>query len=411
MIDRLLSQEWVGLLWAAVVLASVITVWALGRRVDRTWMRRSIKVVGAVTALLALAMGVGSLVHVRRVIQDDARYPMPGKLYDVGGHKMHIMADGERRLTPDGRSPAVLWLPGAGGQGLGLSHLHKQMAKETRSILYDRSGVGWSEIGPYPRSVGREVKELKALLDAAGESEPFVIASYSVGGLLAAKYAYTYPDDVAGLVLFEPLPPGREGDILVPILEGLGTASRLVGWGTMFGVLSPDAMKKNKKSLPGPENMDAVMARGAGRVGASRSSSDFFFQLAGDREDLVREPGSLGDIPVLVVEREGQFDPERVMENMGPDLAAILSWGSGKSLGKDETMSLETLQGIMAESLGKDSWQRFVEFCQESKDLYRDLSSKGKLVHSPDGATHSIPYEKPEWALDRIREMVATVTS
>ena len=36
-----------------------------------------------------------------------------------------------------------------------------------------RAGTGWSDIGPFPRSVGRECEELRALLDGAGEKGPF----------------------------------------------------------------------------------------------------------------------------------------------------------------------------------------------------------------------------------------------
>src|SRR5688500_2738028 len=46
-------------------------------------------------------------------------------------------------------------------------------------------------------------KDLPALLAAAGESKPVVIAAHSMGGLVARICARTYPKDVAGMILLD----------------------------------------------------------------------------------------------------------------------------------------------------------------------------------------------------------------
>src|SRR5262249_52481382 len=68
---------------------------------------------------------------------------------------------------------------------------------------YDRAGMGWSELGPHPRTMHQVVYELHTLLERAGVRPPYVFVGHSYGGWLVRLYASTYPDDVVGLVLVE----------------------------------------------------------------------------------------------------------------------------------------------------------------------------------------------------------------
>ena len=53
---------------------------------------------------------------------------------------------------------------------------------------------------PQPHSAEHDVADLRALLDAAGESGPYVLVAHSYGGLIAELYARTHPEDVVGRV-------------------------------------------------------------------------------------------------------------------------------------------------------------------------------------------------------------------
>jgi pimeloyl-ACP methyl ester carboxylesterase len=83
------------------------------------------------------------------------------------------------------------------------------LAGETRSILFDRAGAGWSELGRLPITINSEVEQLKVLLEAADEKGPFVLAGHSFGGLFCANFAQRYPELVAGLILTDPTPPAN----------------------------------------------------------------------------------------------------------------------------------------------------------------------------------------------------------
>jgi len=54
-----------------------------------------------------------------------------------------------------------------------------------------------------PHRLADDVGDLHALLDAAGETGPYVLAAHSYGGMIAELFARNYPQDVAGEVLVD----------------------------------------------------------------------------------------------------------------------------------------------------------------------------------------------------------------
>ena len=78
-----------------------------------------------------------------------------------------------------------------------------------RVCSYDRANKGRSGSAPTPRSGVSLVRDLHGLLEAAEVSGPYVLVGHSAGGLLVQAYAATYPDEVAGVVALNPVPPWR----------------------------------------------------------------------------------------------------------------------------------------------------------------------------------------------------------
>ena len=134
--------------------------------------------------------------------------PAPGRLIDLGGWRVHLHCTGE----PSPSQPVVILEAGAGGFSVDWSLVQPAVAKFARVCSYDRAGLGWSELGPRPRTLRQVVWELHALLAKAGERPPYVIAGHSYGGILARLYARTYPSEVAGMVLDE---SGHEAGVAV----------------------------------------------------------------------------------------------------------------------------------------------------------------------------------------------------
>lgn len=89
------------------------------------------------------------------------------------------------------------------------------VAAFTRVCLYDRPNttVGADVVEerggtvstpvPQPHALAGDVADLHAVLAAAGEQGPFVLAAHSYGGLIVELFARTWPKDVAGGVLVD----------------------------------------------------------------------------------------------------------------------------------------------------------------------------------------------------------------
>ncbi len=84
------------------------------------------------------------------------------------------------------------------------SPIWDDLVAETRVCAYDRAGWGESDAAPdEPRTADDVVDDLQALLAAAGEEGPFVLAGSSFGGFIVTYYAAREPDDVAAVVLLD----------------------------------------------------------------------------------------------------------------------------------------------------------------------------------------------------------------
>jgi pimeloyl-ACP methyl ester carboxylesterase len=146
-----------------------------------------------------LAGAVYQMVGTRR---DGKRYPPPGRLVDVGGHRLHLFECGQG-------GPTILLEAGLMSTVLSWSGLQRELSRSFRVVSYDRAGLGWSDVGPMPRTAERIVDELHTLLGRAGIPPPYVLVGHSFGGLTMPLFAARFADEVAGVVLVDPVVPAE----------------------------------------------------------------------------------------------------------------------------------------------------------------------------------------------------------
>jgi pimeloyl-ACP methyl ester carboxylesterase len=176
----------------------------------RQWIKRL--AVGA-AALLVMLVLAGFLFETVAGAASVKRYPPPGALMDVGGHRLHMHCIGAG-------SPTVILDAGGGPHGsLSWRPVHAELARDTRVCAYDRAGILWSERGPEPRSGERAVAELAALLQEAEISGPVVLVGHSLGGQFAVQFAHRHPERIAGLVLVDASHPSMLDRLPVEIRE------------------------------------------------------------------------------------------------------------------------------------------------------------------------------------------------
>jgi pimeloyl-ACP methyl ester carboxylesterase len=81
--------------------------------------------------------------------------------------------------------------------------IHLQAPSGVRYCAYSRAGNGTSAPSPYPRDSKTIVRELHTLLTRGRIAGPYILVGHSMGGIYVRLYAYTYPQDVVGMVLVD----------------------------------------------------------------------------------------------------------------------------------------------------------------------------------------------------------------
>jgi pimeloyl-ACP methyl ester carboxylesterase len=122
--------------------------------------------------------------------------PPPGKLADVGGHKLHVNCTGAG-------SPTVILESGASSFAIDWALVQPAVARSNRVCSYDRAGYGWSEPAAYDMRGEDAVRSLHKALDVLGERPPFVLVGHSMGGRYVRLFALVYPSEVKAMVLVD----------------------------------------------------------------------------------------------------------------------------------------------------------------------------------------------------------------
>ena len=380
----LLAHSWGGVGIAVGVGAIGCVLLAWGRR-SASPHKGLVKLFGWVVGAAAVLLLAGAVISVVTLVRLGGEHPPPGELVDVGGYRMHIVAEGARRggLT-------VVWIPGAHAQGLALHHLHVAIRNEARSILFDRPGTGWSDPGPFPRRTATEADELARLLELTGESGPLILAGHSYGGLLAANFARRYPERTAAVVLLDASPP--DAFIYAPVY-GARALEQLVRDGEREGLAKLFARWKDPEPAMAESDTeigrilrlqnellgDVKPAMDANR----RRPATSFAQASIFREfgpgtvtaavpDIVVYDGELGDLPVVVVIPDE--DPAAIIDPLG---------------------------------LGEEEAARAKNFFQRARVRYLEVSSDTRLIRTPPGTGHNYPYEVPGFVVEVVRGLLA----
>jgi pimeloyl-ACP methyl ester carboxylesterase len=221
---------------------------------------------GVGAALLGLA-GAGALAQAWATRRDQRRYPPPGVLVDVGGHRLHL------RVCGDGPGPAIVLEAGMGSFSSNWYWVQSELARGLRVVAYDRAGLGWSERGTRPRDADTLAVELHTALRAAGVNGPYVLAGHSFGGLPVRAFAQRYPGETAGLVLVDASNPDqwvrwpvRNADRMIRASQRITAALawvgllRLVDLSTGISAGLPDrqvAELRARSALPGASAVEA----------------------------------------------------------------------------------------------------------------------------------------------------------
>lgn len=273
----------------------------------------------AVTTVLTMA-AVGSGWQALASRCDQARYPAPGRMVDVGGHKLHVRTTGDAT-----DAPTVVLEAGMASMSSNWAWVRDQLARSTRVITYDRAGLGWSEHSGGPVDAAASASQLHAALGVAGVDPPYVLAGHSYGGLVVRMFPDRYPDEVVGIALVDAshpdqwvnIPAARQG-------RTVAFGNRVTGLLARLGVLRLfRAERPFIAGLPPREyaEMRAYLARPQGWEAGARG----LLAWARLSRDQVNTARSLGGLPLVVLSVTEQDRYAQVLTRLQAELVTLSS--------------------------------------------------------------------------------------
>jgi pimeloyl-ACP methyl ester carboxylesterase len=115
---------------------------------------------------------------------------------DIRGKRQHLLDVGSGK-------PVVVFVSGFGDRVSSWMSVQRKVAELTRTLSYDRAGLGESEMLSANRTLDTLVFELKEILKKENVEAPYILVGHSYGGHIIRYFAHKHPDSVAGLVLVD----------------------------------------------------------------------------------------------------------------------------------------------------------------------------------------------------------------
>jgi pimeloyl-ACP methyl ester carboxylesterase len=336
-------------------------------------------------AAAALAIAAPALAETSAPAPGDA-YVQPHRLVELeGGRKLNLFCMGDK-------GPTVLFDAGGSDWSVIWALVQPKLAGEARACTYDRAGLGYSDPAIGPRTPASIADDIHELIRAADLPQPVIMVGHSLGGFNVKLYAELYPEDVAGLVLVDPAEErawdrtrdqirAKFGEKLAARAEL--TDQRWLGFliqryrdcndAARAGDLDPASITYRRCSDPPRPQLGPAVAAERQKLQVKPTyqvaqASEIVSGIYGDHAaDPVYarlfQPGSLGDIPLIVLSH-------------------------GKPGGDEELDKLDDFQGL---------------------ELHRAsarLSRRGVQRTVPD-TTHHIELEAPDAIVAAVREVIA----
>jgi pimeloyl-ACP methyl ester carboxylesterase len=253
----------------------------------RVWRILRWTTAGLAALIIILAIG-GALWNGVATLYYRHRYPAPGNMYTVNGHRMHLYCTGTG-------SPTLVLESGLGDDWTVWAKVQPTLSKTTQVCSYDRSGMGWSDELATDHDANTFAEQLHALLQAAGIRKPIILMGHSIAGIYIRAYAARYPNDMAGLIFVDASSPYQ--DSRLPPTKIPLPSFTLQKWETVFGVAR--ARGDCSQVVPGLEfERGAIYASNCTISGIDSTIAEI--DTFNRSSDEIEHTGPFGHLPILV---------------------------------------------------------------------------------------------------------------
>jgi pimeloyl-ACP methyl ester carboxylesterase len=124
----------------------------------------------------------------------------------LGLREEHVrLLDGRlvRTVVAGEGDPLVVFEAGLGVCASTWATVQRRVAQRTRTLAYDRAGLGGSDVDPDRRSLDRLVADLDGVLQQASPNDQIVLVGASLGGPILRSFIQAHPGRAAGLVFID----------------------------------------------------------------------------------------------------------------------------------------------------------------------------------------------------------------
>jgi len=131
---------------------------------------------------------------------DGRKFRAPGALVKIKNRTVHVHQLGAG-------APPIILEAGIAASSLNWSILQPKLAALASTFSYDRAGFGWSTSTGRQCRLSQMADELHQWIDTLQVPRPYVLAGHSYAAYILRVYAQRFPQELAGIILIDPLTP------------------------------------------------------------------------------------------------------------------------------------------------------------------------------------------------------------
>lgn len=131
---------------------------------------------------------------------DGRKFRPPGILVKLPERTVHVHQLGSG-------APPIILEAGISATSLNWSILQPKLAALASTFSYDRAGFGWSTSTGRQCRLSQMADELHQWIDTLQVPSPYVLVGHSYAAYILRVYAQRFPEELAGIILVDPLTP------------------------------------------------------------------------------------------------------------------------------------------------------------------------------------------------------------